>query len=323
VTGTTTGEASGREERTDVGRRRRISRLGGPDGIIAGIALDHRDSLRVALERQGIVGIPTAGLRAMKAALARELTPAATAVMLDAELGSLALEAGDIPPAIGLIMPLEAQGYEAQGDRRLTSLLEDFSPLDALRLGADACKVLLPYRVDDEPAAAHQDALLLDSVAACHALGLPLVVEPVVHRISTESPEAYAAAYTGLVVDAVARLQPLGADLLKAPFPILHLEASTPAAARDACRALATACRETPWVVLGGGADIDMLVDEIRLAGEAGAVGFLAGRSVWGPVLRADVGETALLAAEIARPAFERCRAMAERTARSLATGRG
>jgi tagatose-1,6-bisphosphate aldolase len=313
----------GREDRTEVGRRRRISRLAEPDGIIAGIALDHRDSLRVVLERQGIIGLPAARLRALKAVLARELTPVATAVMLDAELGSLALEAGDIPSAIGLIMPLEAQGYESQGNRRLTSLLEDFSPLDALRLGADACKILLPYRVDDELAAAHQDAVLVETVAACHALGLPLVVEPVLHRLSTESPEAYAAAYTALVVDAVARLQPLGADLLKVPFPIPHLEASTPAAARDACRVLAMACRETPWVVLGGGADVETLVDEIRLAGEAGAVGFLAGRSVWGPVLRADVGETARLAAEIARPAFERCRAMAERTARPLATAGG
>jgi tagatose-1,6-bisphosphate aldolase len=323
VTEANAGAASGHEGSTEAGRRRRIGRLGGANGIIAGIALDHRDSLRVVLERQGIVGLSTAGLRDLKAALARELAPAATAVMLDAELGSLALEAGDIPPAIGLIMPLEAQGYEAQGDRRLTSLLEDFSPLEALRLGADACKLLLPYRVDDEPAAALQDAVLVESVAACHALGLPLVVEPVVHRLSAESPEAYARAYTRLVVDAVARLQPLGADLLKLPFPIPHLEASTLADARDACRVLASACGTTAWVVLGGGADIDILVDEIRLAGEAGAVGFLAGRSVWGPVLRADVGETARLAAEIARPAFERCRAMAERTARPLATGRG
>ena len=313
--------APGREDLTDAARRRRIGRLGGTKGIVAGIALDHRDSLRVVLERQGIVGLSTADLRALKAALARELAPAATAVMLDAELGSLALDAGVIPSMVGLIMPLEAQGYETQGDRRLTSLLEDFSPLEALRLGADACKLLLPYRVDNEPAAAPQDAVLVEAVAACHALGLPLVVEPVVHRLSTESPEAYADAYTGLVVDAVTRLQPLGADLLKVPFPVRHTYASNLAvAARDACRVLASACGETPWVVLGGGADIDILVDQIRLAGEAGAVGFLAGRSVWGPALRPDVAETARLAAEIARPAFERCRAMAERTARSLAS---
>jgi tagatose-1,6-bisphosphate aldolase len=322
VTEATAGAPPGYENSTDVGRRRRLGRLGGAKGIIAGIALDHRDSLRVLLERRGIVGLSMAGLRDLKAALARELAPAATAVMLDAELGSLALEAGDVPAAVGLIMPLEAQGYEAQGDRRLTSLLDDFSPLEALRLGADACKLLLPYRVDDEPAAALQDAVMVESVATCHALGLPLVVEPVIHRLSTESPEGYAQAYMGLVVDAVARLQPLGADLLKVPFPIPHLDGANLAAARDACRVLASACGETPWVVLGGGADIEVLVDEIRLAGEAGAVGFLAGRSVWGPVLRADVDETARLAAEIARPAFERCRAVAEQTARPLSTGR-
>lgn len=293
-------------------------RLGGPGGVIAGIAIDHRDSLRVVLEEQGLTGLTRADLRGLKLALVRTLAPAASALMLDAELGESALETGAVPASIGLIMPLEAQGYEVVGDGRVTSLLDDFTPATALAWGADACKLLLPYRVDHEASAARQDALVVSVGAACHGLGLPLVIEPVVYRWSSESPADYGAAYRALVVGAVARLQPLGADILKVPFPVLDLAATGEAAARDACRALAGACADTPWVLLGAGLDIDSFVEQVRLAGMAGASGFLAGRGIWGRALTRDAAQTERIAATVCLPAFERCREMAERVARPL-----
>jgi tagatose-1,6-bisphosphate aldolase len=301
-----------------LGRRRRLLRLGGERGIIAGIAIDHRDSLRVLLERQGTIGRSTAELRALKLSLARVLAPAATAIMLDEELGGLALEAGAVPSWVGLIMPLEAQGYEAIGAGRTTTLLDDFSPARALSFGADACKLLLPYRVDDPESAARQDALVSSTAAACHKAGLPLVIEPVVYRQPAESTAAYAGAYQRLVTDAVTRLQPLGADLLKLPFPVLDMAATTAAANEDACRVLADACGDTPWVLLGAGADGAAFVEQIRLAGTAGAAGFLAGRGIWGAAVAADPTETERIAREVALPALERCREIAERVARPL-----
>src|SRR2546430_13534775 len=41
---------------------------------------------------------------------------------------------------------------------------------EAVRYGADACKVLLPYRSDDAGPAAEQEALVSSTVAACHEL---------------------------------------------------------------------------------------------------------------------------------------------------------
>ena len=150
-----------------VGRHRRLFRLGGQRGVIAGIAIDHRDSLRVMLDQRGSTGLGTAELRSLKLALTRALAPAATAVMLDEELGGLALEAGAVPATVALIMPLEAQGYETTGDGPATTLLDDFSPAAALRYGADACKLLLPYRIDDAGAAAGQEALVSSTAVAC------------------------------------------------------------------------------------------------------------------------------------------------------------
>jgi len=316
----TVGPTAGAE--ADAGRRRRLLRLGGRSGIVAGIALDHRDSLRAVLERRGLTGLTPADLGRSKLRLARIFAPAATAIMLDAELGELTLRTGAIPPWVGLIMPLEAQGYEAGGDDRVTTLLPDF-PVDAAdRYGADACKVLLPYRVDKETTAAQQDALVRPLAIACHALGLPLVVEPVVYRRSPESPEAYAAAYTDLIIRAVTRLQPLGADLLKLPYPILEPSLVTESDALAACRAMDQACHGTPWVLLGGGVATTTFLDEIRIAGTAGASGFLAGRGIWGPALARDADETERLARQTGLPEFERCRAVAEQHARPLTAPR-
>jgi tagatose-1,6-bisphosphate aldolase len=301
-----------------VDRRRRLLRLAGPRGVVAGIAIDHRDSLRVLLERRGLAGTSTADLRRLKLRLARALAPAATAIMLDEELGGRALDEGAVPPSVGLIMPLEAQGYEAEGDGRTTTLLDDYSPGDALRRGADACKLLVPYRVDHEPSAARQDVQVEATAAACHEAGLPLVVEPVVYRWSTESPEAYAGAYRRLVIGAVARLLPRGVDLLKLPFPVLDLAADGEAVAIEACAELTAACGDTPWVLLGAGVETDTFLAQVRIAGTAGASGFLAGRGIWGAALTRDPDEAERIATTVCRPALERCRAVAERAARPL-----
>ena len=304
---------------TSTGRHRRLLRLGGSRGIVAGIAIDHRDSLRVMLERRGSTGTSISELRSLKLRLARVLAPAATAIMLDEELGGLALEAGAVPASVGLIMPLEAQGYETTRDGAATTLLDDFSPAAALRYGADACKLLLPYRVDDAASAARQEALVATTAVACHELGLPLVIEPVAYRRTTETAEAYADAYRQLVIAAVTRLQPLGADLLKVPFPVLDMRATSESAALDACHALARACADTPWVLLGAGVDTDIFIEQIRLAGTAGAAGFLAGRGIWGAALVSDAHEMERIATSVCRPDLERCRAMAERVAKPLA----
>ena len=303
---------------TAVDRRRRLLRLGGERGIVAGIALDHRDSLRTVLEGHGLGGLADADLRTLKLRLARALAPAATAIMLDEEFGGPALDAGVIPASVGLIMPLEAQGYETAGDGRTTTRLADFGPVAARDRGADACKLLVPYRVDHEPSALHQDALVEATAAECHAAGLPLVVEPVVYRLSAESAVAYAGAYRGLVLAAVARLRPLGMDLLKLPFPVLDLAADGGADAVDACRELNVACAGTPWVLLGAGAEPETFLEQVRIAGTAGASGFLAGRGIWAAALGADPDATERIAREVCRPVFERCREMAERVARPL-----
>jgi tagatose-1,6-bisphosphate aldolase len=301
--------------------RERLWRLADERGIVAGIAIDHRDSLRVVLERRGLGDLPASALRELKLALVEGLAPAATAVMLDEELGGLALDRGAVPAGVGLIMPLEAQGGDRDdGDDPVTRLMTEFTPADAAHRGAVACKLLVPYRADRPEAAARQDDVIRLAADRCHAAGLALVVEPVVARRPGEPADAFAAAYPALVVEATRRIRAAGVDLLKLPFPVLDPIATGEgeAAALAACRRVHEACGGTPWVLLGAGVASDVFTEQVRIAGSAGASGFLVGRGVWGPALSRDPAAVARVAAGSCRGDLLRIRAIAERFARPL-----
>src|SRR5438128_1609845 len=109
-----------------------IERISSGRGVVCGLALDHRDSLRVAARRRGYPD-DAGSLRALKVELVRGLAPFTTVVLLDVELGLDAFtERGGTP----LIVPLEAQGYETLGEGRITTLLGDVDPARAAALGA-------------------------------------------------------------------------------------------------------------------------------------------------------------------------------------------
>jgi tagatose 1,6-diphosphate aldolase len=259
--------------------RQNIARLAGPDGVVIGVAIDHRDNFRAVLQRGGRDEPDMAGL---KERIVRALVPSATALMLDHELGGAAIEHGAVPADVALIMPLEEQGYEQLGDDRTTSLMPEFSPTQAAELGATACKVLLPYRPDRRQAAEQQLQLAATAIAVAHGAGLPLVLEPTVHRLEAESEDTWRATYTELLLRATQETAALRPDVLKLPHPVLVTEPSSPGGADvEACIRLDTATDGIPWVLLGAGVSAEVFARQIESAGTAGASGFLAGRSIW------------------------------------------
>ena len=254
-------------------RARRLDELAGPDGVIVGAAVDHRDSLRVALAKVGRA--PTdEGLSELKLAIAKALSGAATVVLLDAEYSAAqALAAGVLPGDVALAVALEAQGYGDLDEKTETTFLENWTAGDAARLGASACKLLLPFRADIEVQAHRQEAVVREAVAACDRAGVALVLEPIVYDVS--DPGRFAE----LVVAGAERLAGLSPDILKVQYP----------GSADACRALDAACGPAvPWVLLGGGADESILGAQIADACQAGASGFIVGRTLWNNVVRLE-----------------------------------
>lgn len=257
-----------------------IERIASPRGAVCGLALDHRDSLRVAARRHGYPEDATS-LRALKVDLVRGLARLATVVLLDVELGLDAFTELEGRP---LVVPLEAQGYESLGEGRITTLLGDVDPERAAALGAIGCKLLLPYRPDLAETAQVQEEMVASVVADCRAAGVLSIIEPIVYG---EVPELGAA-----VADTARRLARLGPDVLKLQYP----------GSARLCEALTRACGAVPWVLLGGGTDEDSFLAQLHDAMRGGARGYIVGRTAWDAALVEDGNDQARAIAE--RAAF-------------------
>jgi tagatose 1,6-diphosphate aldolase len=288
----------------DLGRRRRLHRIS-TGGVFALVACDHRDSLRIAFEGRGVAAPEGAEIAALKTEIVAALAPAATGVLIDAEHGAAVL-AGGAGGAPSVVMPLEAQGYADAESGRVTSFLPGWGPDAALAAGADACKLLLPFRADHDASAEPQVEVVARAVEGCHAAGLPLVLEPIVYPLPEEDESDHAAAFPGLVVAGVERLVPLGADIMKVQFP----RAADTAGEDEWCRRLDAACGQTPWVLLGGGAAHETFAAQVEAACRAGASGYIVGRTAWEGAVTADPTERRRWLAEVGEP---RLRAVRER----------
>jgi tagatose 1,6-diphosphate aldolase len=266
-----------------------------------GVAIDHRDSLRVALRRKGLPDPQPAELSALKVLMARALASAASLILLDVEYSAAqALADGAVPGDVALAVALEAQGYHDVADMSQTSLLSGWSPAAAARLGASACKLLLPFRVDMIAQAQRQEALVAEVIEQCRAAGIALILEPIVY--GSHDPLRFAE----LVTAGAARLAGLEPDVLKVQYP----------GSESACTRLNEACGpEVPWVVLGGGADPDALERQILSASRAGASGFIVGRTVWDDALVPDAAERDRRLATVCLPILQRLSAAARSTA--------
>lgn len=246
-----------------------IASIASPRGAVCGLALDHRDSLRVAARRHGYPD-DAASLRALKVDLVRGLARLATVVLLDVELGLDAFTELDGTP---LVVPLEAQGYESLGDGRITTLLGDVDPARAAALGAVGCKLLLPYRPDLADVSHLQEEMVARVVADCRAAGVLSIIEPIVYG---EVPELGAA-----VAETARRLARLGPDVLKLQYP----------GSPRLCELITRVCGSVPWVLLGGGTDEDTFLAQLRDAMRGGARGYIVGRTAWDAALVLDEGE--------------------------------
>jgi tagatose-1,6-bisphosphate aldolase len=246
-----------------------IERIASARGAVCGLALDHRDSLRVAARRRGFPEDP-ASLRAFKVELVRGLARLSTVVLLDVELGLDAFTELDGTP---LVVPLEAQGYESLGEGRITTLLGDVDPARAAALGAVGCKLLLPYRPDLAEPSRLQEEMVSRVVAECRAADVLSIIEPIVYGEVVELATA--------VTETARRLARLGPDVLKLQYP----------GSARVCEELTRVCGAVPWVLLGGGTDADTFLAQLRDAVHGGARGYIVGRTAWDAVLVEDPDE--------------------------------
>jgi tagatose 1,6-diphosphate aldolase len=286
-------------------RARALDRLSSQRGVIAGAAVDHRDSLQAALSKRGLE-LDDAGITALKLRVAAALAPAATMILLDAEYSAAqALAAGAVPGTTGLVVPLEAMGYGDVARVGQTAFLDGWSAARARRLGASGAKLLLPYRADVAGQAARQEDVVRTAVADCREAGLALIVEPIVYRREGED-RAGGERFADLVVEGARRLAALEPDILKLQYP----------GSEAGCARLTEACGPLiPWVLLGGGASEDVIAGQIEDACRGGASGFIVGRTLFDAALVADPEASRRALEQRSRPLLERLAAIADELA--------
>ena len=285
-----------------LGTLRGLDACSSPRGTFALLALDHRQNLRKALRPADPGAVTDADMAAFKSAVVRGLAGAATGILLDPEVGvAPAIASGALPGSTGLVVALEATGYEGPAGARVSRLLAGWDAAHAKRIGASAAKLLVYYH-PEAPNAADQERLVADVAAACRRLDLALLLEPL--SFGLDGGKLTGERRRRVVVETARRLTALGPDVLKAEFPYDDGVADE-ARWGDACAEL-DAATAVPWVILSAGVDQATFEGQVVAACRAGASGVAVGRSVWAEAATMAPGERDTFLATTARKRLAR-----------------
>ena len=261
----------------------RLGEIARPSGGFAMVAMDQRESLRAMFAERIDGHISIATRVAFKVAVARALSPHASALLLDVGEGlDPVLDAHALDSSCGLIVAadelVQPVGMPVDG----TALDRSVDLVAAAERGASAAKILVIWRPDRS--AADRAALVREFTERSRAAGLAAIVEGVVRPPANVAESAWSEREAALL-EATRELGALRPDLYKAQVPFDghgDLDRVT-----DACRSM-TDLLPCPWVVLSSGVAIDDFPAAVEAACRGGASGFLAGRAVWRDAIGPD-----------------------------------
>ena len=261
-----------------------LDALARPSGTFLMVAMDQRESLRTMLKEHGHDATDER-LADFKVAVTRELSPYASALLVDSEYGwfDRITSEGLVAPGCGLIMAVDALDQVPGEIVEDTSLDHDVGVASAVERGVVALKLLVIWRDDDRREERVETSRAFAELA--HEHGILAVLEPVVRVPEPQREEA--------IVAAAGELSPTGCDLYKCQVPLGGK--GDPAEITRWAREIdaATVC---PWVVLSQGVDPADFPAAVEAACRGGASGMLAGRAVWTATLT-DADPTELLRA--------------------------
>lgn len=273
----------GKNSQLSIGKVRGLQQIATPSGLMVICAMDHRSGLVSMMEGAHHEAPDYADIVQMKLDMCSALGPYSSGILLDPEYGAAqCIASGALRGQTGLLVSIEATGYQKDPTGRLTVLLKDWSVEKIKRMGASAVKMLVYYRPDIKKLAAKQIKVIARVAEDCIKYDIPLLVEPKTYRVEGETMDsaAFARSLPQMVIETARQITALPIDVLKAEFPAdLKYE-------QDSDR-LAAYCREldqassVPWVILSAGVDFDTFKQEVTIACQAGASGFLGGRAIW------------------------------------------
>ena len=272
-----------------------LEKMSDKNGVIAALAIDQRGSLKKMLAAAANKPANEEDIVEFKKAIASELTPYASAILLDPEYG---LPASKVRAAgSGLLVSYEKTGYDATEPGRLPDLISVWSVRRLKEAGADSIKFLLYIDPDEDKSIIDQKEAFVERIGdECVAEDIPFFVELVTYddSIGDVKSAEYAKVKPHKVIEAMKEFSKpkYNIDVLKVEVPInldyvegFNGDNPVVYTKDEAIKYFKEQSDATnlPYIFLSAGVSAKAFRDELHLAKDADAKfnGVLCGRATW------------------------------------------
>lgn len=155
--------------------KERLKKILNEDGVITALAIDQRGAMKKMITKYKKEAT-SEDIIEFKSLVSRELTPYTSSILLDPEYGLPATK--QKYPESGLLLAYEKTGYDATIPGRLPDILDEWSVRRLKEAGADACKFLLYYDVDESEEINNQKKVFIERLGSeCRAEEMPFFLE--------------------------------------------------------------------------------------------------------------------------------------------------
>ena len=262
-----------------------LTKLARPSGGLAMVAVDQREALRGMFAAHQSGPVTDAQLTQFKVDVERELSPFASALLVDQEFGIDAIiNEKALVDTCGLIAAADLLVGPAGGAATETAIDPDVDPRRMRDIGSVGLKFLVLWRNDESPEI--RAKLVEDFNQLCKVSGLPSIIEIIVKPPMDSTKSFNREEELIIAAREAATWKP---DLYKAEVPF-HGEGDLNLVTKNAERI--SEAIGSPWVVLSNGVKQPFFNDAVKACAMGGASGFLAGRAVWADIVgAADIPE--------------------------------
>ena len=258
--------------------RKPLTNLARPSGALAMVAVDQREALRGMFAAHQSTPVPDSQLTQFKVDVARELSPFASALLVDQEFGIDAIiDQKALHSGCGLIAAADLLVGPAGGAATDTAVDPDVDSIRMRDIGSVGLKFLVLWRNDESPDV--RAKLVEDFNKLCEVSGLPSIIEIIVKPPTDSSRSFNREEELIIAAREAATWKP---DLYKAEVPF-HGEGDLSLVTKNADRI--SEAIGSPWVVLSNGVKQPFFNDAVKACAMGGASGFLAGRAVWADIV--------------------------------------
>lgn len=271
-----------------------MTQLSNDNQVISALAIDQRGALKKMIAKFQDTPASDEQIEAFKVIVSSELTQYASSILLDPEYGLPAAAARD--EQAGLLLAYEKTGYDAATPGRLPDILSIWSVKRLKEQGADACKFLLYYDVDEAAEINDQKKAFMERIGSeCKAEDIPFFLELVSYDANDAdaSTKEYAAQKPHKVIEMMKEFSDprYGVDVLKVEVPVnmkfvegfadgevVYTKQEAAAYFKEQSEAT-----DLPFIFLSAGVSAALFQETLRFAKAAGSTfnGVLCGRATW------------------------------------------